>query len=294
MSKSRIVITGAGGRLGRALCRAYSGEFEVVVLDRRNLDLASSSSVDSTLSSIPFDVVINCAAMTNVDYCETNEIEANRVNSEAPRRIAEIAESKGAKMIQISTDYVFRGDKATPYTEEDPAQAISVYGRSKQLGEEMVLGVSKKNLVVRVAWVFGPDRPSFIDAIVKRALNEEKIEAIGDKYSSPSFTIDTAEYLRPFLNEIDFGGLLHICNPGACTWREYGEYAINVAAEAGMPVRTRQVGMLTLADMKNFVAQRPIYTVLATDRLAALIGRQPRPWQEAVDDYIRTWVARTT
>jgi dTDP-4-dehydrorhamnose reductase len=293
MNKARIAITGSGGRLGKALCRAYADEFEVIALDRTRLDLASSASVESVFSDLNFDIVINCAALTNVDYCETNETEANRINAEAAGQIAEIAKSKGARMIQISTDYVFRGDKTTPYTEDDPAEAISVYGRSKQLGEERVLNASDNHLVVRVAWVFGPDRPSFIDAILKRALSVEKVEAIGDKYSAPCFTIDAAEYLHPFLRDLDVGGLLHLCNAGACTWREYGEYAINVAADAGMPMKTHTVGMVTLADMKNFVARRPVYTVLATDRLASLIGRRPRPWQEAVEDYVRNWVAKS-
>ncbi len=293
MNKARIVVTGAGGRLGKALCRAYADEFDVMALDRTRLDLASFASVQNVFSDLKFNIVINCAALTNVDYCETNETEANRINGEAPGQIAEIVDSMGAKMIQISTDYVFRGDKTTPYTEDDPAEAISIYGKSKQLGEENVLRVSDKNLVVRVAWVFGPDRPSFIDAILKRALNEEKVEAIGDKYSAPSYTVDTSEYLRPFLRDLGFGGLLHVCNSGACTWREYGEYAINVAADAGMPVKTRNVGMLRLADMKNFVAQRPVYTVMATDRLASLIGRRPRTWQEAVEDYVTKWVAKS-
>lgn len=293
MNKTRIVITGAGGRLGKALCRAYADEFEVVALDRTHLDLASSASVENVFSNLKFDIVINCAALTNVDYCETNETEANRINGEAPGQIAKIANSSGARMIQISTDYVFRGDKATPYTEEDPAEAISIYGKSKQLGEENVLNVSDKNLVVRVAWVFGPDRPSFIDAILKRALNEEKVEAIGDKYSTPSYTIDTAEYLRPILQDPGIGGLLHVCNSGECSWREYGEYAINVAADAGMPMKTREVGMLTLTGMKNFVARRPVYTVMATDRLASLIGRRPRPWREAVEDFVKSWVVKS-
>ena len=292
MNRTRIAVIGAGGRLGQALCRSYAEEFEVLPFGRDRVDLASQESVRGALESADFDVLVNCAALTNVDYCETHEDEARRINAEAVREIAEIASGKGARVIHISTDYVFGGDATEPYTEDDPAEAISVYGATKRLGEEQLLEVSDRNLAVRVSWVFGPDRPSFVDAIMKRALSEETVEAIDDKYSSPAFTIDLATYLRPFLAEIEAGGLLHLCNTGECTWREYGEYAINVAADAGMPMKTRKVGGIKLADLAGFVAKRPVYTVLATDRFTALTGRPPRPWQEAVEDYVRNWVAK--
>jgi dTDP-4-dehydrorhamnose reductase len=292
MYRKRIAVIGAGGRLGKALCRSYAEEFEVLPFGRDQVDLASPESVRGALESADFDVLVNCAALTNVDYCETHEDEARRINAEAVREIAEIASGKDARVIHISTDYVFGGDATEPYTEDDPAEAISVYGATKRLGEEQLLEVSDRNLAVRVSWVFGPDRPSFVDAILKRALSEETVEAIDDKYSSPAFTIDLATYLRPFLGEIEAGGLLHLCNTGECTWREYGEYAINVAADAGMPMKTRKVGGIKLADLAGFVAKRPVYTVLATDRFTALTGRPPRPWQEAVEDYVRNWVAK--
>lgn len=294
MPDIRIAVTGAGGRLGKALTRAYSEDFEVVPFGRDALDLASTESVREALEPARFDLLINCAALTNVDYCETHEDEARRVNADAVGEIAGIASRKGARVIHISTDYVFAGDKTTPYSEEDdPGDAISVYGASKRLGEQKLLSVSDKHLVVRVAWVFGPDRPSFIDWILGRALEQEKVEAIGDKFSTPTFTIDLAEYLKPFLADITAGGILHLCNAGQCTWREYGEYAINVAADAGMPMKTRTVGSINLADMTAFVAKRPVHTVMATDRFTALTGRTPRTWQEAVEDYVRNWVAKS-
>ncbi len=287
----KIAILGSGGRLGAALARAYADEHEVIGFDHAKLDIGSAGQIDQALAPCSFDVLINSAALTNVDYCETHEEEAVRINADAVRQIAEICARKNARCIHISTDYVFDGEKTSPYCEKDDAKPISVYGESKRRGEIELLGVSEKNLAVRVSWVFGPDRPSFIDAILKRALESDHAEAIGDKFSAPTYTLDVAELLRPFLRDISEGGLLHVCNTGECTWRDYGRFAIDCARAAGLPVRAQKVGSLKMAEMKAFVAKRPVYTVLATDKLARLTGKTPRSWQNAVEDYVANKVA---
>src|SRR5947199_9817148 len=167
----RIVILGAGGRLGAALVREYRPEFDVIGLNRAQLDLAKSDKIRDRLSSFEFDLLVNCAAMTNVDLCESKRAEAFAINADAPKILAEICSEKKAKLIHFSTDYVFDGEKHEPYVETDAAKPISVYGESKRAGEENVLAVqdrsssakatANRHLVVRVSWVFGPDRPSF-------------------------------------------------------------------------------------------------------------------------------------
>src|SRR5262249_15537269 len=165
----RIVILGADGRLGCALKKSYRKNFDVIGLNRAQLDLAKSDQIRDRLASFEFDLLINCAAMTNVDLCESKQAEAFRVNADAPKVLVEICSKKKAKLIHFSTDYVFDGEKREPYTETDPARPISVYGESKHAGEENILAMQDKHLVVRVSWVFGPERPSFIDAMIKRA-----------------------------------------------------------------------------------------------------------------------------
>lgn len=282
----KIVIVGSGGRLGAALARAYSGEHEIYGFSHASLDLALAEQVEQKLSALSYDVLINCAALTNVDYCETHATEAMRINADAVRQIAGICAHKRARCIHISTDYVFDGEKREPYSETDSARAISVYGESKRRGEEELLAVSDKHLAIRVAWVFGPDRPSFIDAILRRSLESDRVEAIGDKRSAPTYTLDLAEWLRPFLKEGSMGGLLHACNAGECSWREYGEYAIQCAAAAGAPVKTQTVGSVNMASMSSFIARRPVYTVLSTRKLTEQTGTTPRRWQSAVEDFV--------
>jgi dTDP-4-dehydrorhamnose reductase len=288
----KIVVLGSGGRLGAALARVWAATDEILGFAHSDIDLALPGEIERVLGPLGFDALINCAALTNVDYCETHEEEAMRINAAAVREIGALCADKHARCLHVSTDYVFDGETDRPYSEADRARAISVYGDSKLRGEHALFGTSDAHLAIRVSWVFGPDRPSFIDGILKRALESESAEAIGDKWSTPSFTLDLAAMLHPFLREIPCGGLLHSCNSGGCTWRDYGEYALQCAARAGVPVKTTEVKSIPLSGMKAFIARRPVYTVLSCEKLAGLTGATPRSWQAAVEDYVTNWVAR--
>lgn len=170
------------------------------------------------------------------------------------------------------------------------ATPVSVYGASKLAGDHAVLAAGQEHWVVRVSWVFGPDRPSFVDQIVVRALREDRVDAVADKWATPTYTLDAAVLLRPFLRGISEGGILHLSNAGACTWQEYGQWALDVAVEAGLPLRATTVGALAMGDLKAFVAKRPPYTVMDTTKLARIGGVPPRPWKSAVREYIRTQI----
>ena len=287
----RIIVIGANGRLGAALAREYQGVFSVKAFARSQLDLGKLDQVRSTLSETEFDLLINCAALTNVDYCESHSDEAFLINAQGPRLVAEICREKSAKLVHISTDYVFDGKQDTPYIEEDPPAPLSVYAESKLEGERSVLEVSANHLVVRLSWVFGPDKPSFIDQIIQRARENETVTAVADKFSCPSYTLDVANWLR-LAREKEARGILHLCNSGACSWQEWAQYAIDVCCNLGVPLKAERVGKLALSDMKNFVAQRPVNTVLSTAKFTALTGIQPRHWRDAVAEYISAHVSK--
>jgi len=287
----RIIVIGAKGRLGAALVREYQRDYEVTSYDRRQLDLGQLNRVRSALAGAKFDLLINCAALTNVDYCESNRKEAFLVNAEAPRLLAEICRDKAAKLVHFSTDYVFDGKKTDPYVEEDEAVPLSVYGESKLEGERRVLEVSSQHLVVRLSWVFGPDKPSFIDQFIQRARENDVVTAVADKFSAPTYTIDAASWLRLAIDK-NANGILHLANNGGCSWQEWAQYAIDVCRSLGLPLKAERVGAVSLADMKNFVAQRPVYTVLSSAKFTALTGVQPRHWREAVAAYISAHVSK--
>ena len=266
----KIVIIGAGGRLGAALMREYRHKFEVTGFNHAQLDLSNRDQIRERVGAASFDVLINTAAFTNVDLCETQRDQAFHINAEAPRLLAEICRDKDAKLIHFSTDYVFDGKKREPYTEEDEANPISVYGESKRAGEENVLAVKGRHLVVRVSWVFGPDRPSFIDGLIKRAQENEHVDAIADKFSTPTYTLDIAKMLGRILDGWSrralapdglgagrLQGILHFANTGECSWQEYGQWALDCCQRFGVSIKAKTVGAIELRDMNNWVGPPP-------------------------------------
>jgi dTDP-4-dehydrorhamnose reductase len=288
----KIVILGAGGRLGAALLREYRDKFEVTGFNHTQLDLSDLGAVREKLRSTSFDVLINAAGFTKVDLCETQPDRAFLINAEASLVVAEICDGKNARLIHFSTDYVFDGAKHKPYTEEDEASPISIYGESKLAGEKNVLAVQNQNLVVRVSWVFGPDRPSFIDAMVQQAQENHEVDAVADKFSTPTYTLDIAEILPRFFGSDAPGGILHFANAGQCSWQEYAQWAVDRCHDAGLPLKTKTIGARKLRDMAHWVARRPVYSVLSTAKYTMLTGVSPRSWREAVSDYITRFYSK--
>jgi dTDP-4-dehydrorhamnose reductase len=290
----KVLILGSNGRLGSALVRRWRElpGIDVIPLTRSEADLFDPISVESGLAAMEFgagDVVVNCAAATDVDGCERDREMATRINTTSPGRIARLCAARGVRLVHIGTDYVFDGVLDRPYTEEDEPNPLSHYGLTKLEGDREVLAASPVHCVARVSWVFGPDKPSFVDAIVKRALTMPEAAAVDDKTSAPSYTEDMALWLAEFLKPSVPGGIYHLCNGGTCSWRDYGEFALECARRNGIPVLTTSVAPLKLADMKNFIAVRPPKTPLDTSKFTRLTGIIPRPWREAVAEYFQNW-----
>jgi dTDP-4-dehydrorhamnose reductase len=301
----KIAVVGSGGRLGAALLREYRDKYDVAGFNHAEIDLSNLDDVRERLRATNFDLLINTAAFTNVDLCETERDRAFLINAEAPGVLARICREKRAKLIHFSTDYVFDGQKRAPYMEEDEANPISVYGESKLAGEKNVLAAENRHLVIRVSWVFGPDRPSFIDGIIKRAQQDEEVDAIADKFSAPTYTLDIAEMVGRILDgwsrralapdDLAAGhlqGILHFANTGRCSWQEYAQWALDCCHEAGFPVKARTVGALKMKDMANWVARRPVYSVLSAAKYTELTGTPPRTWRDAVADYITRFYSK--
>ena len=288
----KIVILGSGGRLGAALLREYRDKFDVAGFNHTQLNLSDLGAVRDKLRNIRFDILINAAGFTKVDLCETQPDRAFLINAEAPRVVAEICYEKNARLIHFSTDYVFGGDRREPYTEEDQANPISVYGESKLAGENNVLAAKSQNLVVRVSWVFGPDRPSFIDAMIQQAQENDEVDAVADKFSTPSYTLDIAAMLPQFFDANVEGGILHFANAGQCSWREYAQWAVDCCHDGGLPLKAKTIGERELRDMTNWIARRPIYSVLSSRKYTKLTGISPRTWREAVSDYITRFYSK--
>ncbi len=280
-----------------ALVREYGKEFDVTGFNHAQLDLGKPEQLRETLGGLQFDALINTAAQTNVDRCETHQEEAFALNGEAPGVLAEICAQKKARFIHISTDYVFDGEKRDAYTEEDEARPVSVYGESKREGERRALAANERALVVRVSWVFGPDRPSFVDWAIGQAREKEEVKAIADKWATPTYTLDLATWLKPLLVDNGLGsgrlqelaGVLHLANSGECSWQEYAQWALECCRAEGIAMKARKISPQSLSEMTSFIAKRPAHTVLSTAKYEALTGVKPRPWQKAVAEFVRDY-----
>lgn len=290
-----IVILGAGGRLGAALVRAWRAVLPAGVtlraLPRTALDLAQPLALEAFLRELEGTRwVINCAGLTSLEACEANPQLAWQVNADAVGTLARSCAQVGTRLLHFSTDYVFDGTWHRSYREDDIPSPLSVYGASKFAGEEQVLAADAPHLVARVSWVFGPDRPAFPDFMLQRALAGESLAAVSDKWSSPTYTLDVADWLAPFVLQDRSipGGIYHLCNSGVCTWRDYAQATMDLAHELHLLPIAREVAPLPMSAMTSWTGQRPVYTPLATEKISAQLGYSPRPWLEALRDFLQT------
>lgn len=294
----RIVITGANGMLGSLCVEHFSAQkgCEVVPLTRKEMNLEKDSAIRRTLDDIElFDTVIHTAAMTDVDGCEDNTKLADQINGYATGMVGHVSADVGAQTIYISTDYVFDGEKEEPYTEEDEVNPISAYGESKQVGEEELFSSFPDHLAVRISWVFGPGKQGFPEWIIRQAMAKDEVKAVSDKFGSPSYAVDVAKHLESFVfSEEPYGGILHLCNTGSCSWQEWGQFCVDCADKAGIPLKSKEVGgmpMEEVAKLAGWKAKRPQYSTLSTDKFEATTGNTPRSWQDAVEEYVETHLA---
>ena len=272
----RILITGAQGQLGHALQQALSGE-DLILKDLPEFDLTRSDSESKIVAAHP-SVILHVGAYTNVDGAEREPELALAVNAQGTTFVARAAATLNARLIYLSTDYVFDGTKAIPYREEDMPHPINVYGQSKREGEIAALTGCPNTLVVRTAWLYGNAGNNFVKTIMRLAGEKPFLEVVGDQRGSPTNADDLALALKDLLTS-DLRGICHVTNTGDCTWHEFAE-AIVSFMDLSTPVRpitTAQAGRL---------ARRPAYSVLGQERLCTV--RDPLPhWQDALARFMR-------
>jgi len=280
--KEKVLVFGAKGMLGSALVPLLEKKFETLGYSHAEVDIADKEKVTSFIHDFQPNWVVNCAAMTNVDGCETNIEQAFKVNRDGARNIAEaLLGVKGAKMVHISTDFVFDGTKNSPYVETDPVNPQGVYGKSKEEGERAIWEVlPQRSLIVRTSWVFGLGGKNFADTMLKLAETQKALKVVDDQEGRPTYTLDLSQGLI-HLMEVNALGLVHFANAGSCTWNEFARTVFEVAQIEGIDVQK-----ITSLEFKR-PAKRPNYSVLSTERYEKLTGQSIRPWKEALQDYIK-------
>lgn len=283
VKKLKVLITGCRGQLGRELCRQINEwnqvrpQFQVVATDLDSMDITDTHQVQKIVSFEKPEVIINTAAYTKVDACEADERTAFRVNALGARNLAVAAYKIGAKILQVSTDYVFDGTGKIPLREYDPNNPLSVYGKSKALGEQLVMTTNPRHFILRTAWLYG-DGSNFVRTILKLAAEQDELRVVNDQVGTPTSTVDLAKCILALI-QTEHYGIYHGTCEGECSWYEFAK---RILALKGI---NKRVIPISTKELKQ-AAKRPAYSVLENFMLDLVGLNFFRTWEEALEEYL--------
>jgi dTDP-4-dehydrorhamnose reductase len=285
---SKLALVGANGMLAQMVKKLAPAEYTITCLDLPDFDITDRNNVLSALKSIKPDVIVNCAAYTNVDGCETNEDLAFKVNGDGPGYLAQAALELGSTLVHISTDYVFPGDQMEPYMEGDPTGPISAYGRSKLAGERAIISSGLKNyFILRTSWLYGPGGNNFVETILRLAREREELRIVADQQGSPTYTEDLAKAIFSLLasaKERPSYGLYHFSNNGSCTWYEFADRIVSLARSNNLPVKAGSLHPIRTEEYP-LPAKRPAYTVFSKTKYEEVTGETAPFWLDSLINY---------
>ncbi|MGC8808764.1 MAG: dTDP-4-dehydrorhamnose reductase [bacterium] len=275
----KILVLGARGMLGQDLVPLLSLNYEAIARDIQDFDITNAQRVEEEILRLKPQVVINAAAYTDVDGCESNRELALSVNAKGAGNIAQACALIQAKLIHLSTDYVFDGSSADPYQEDDRPNPLNVYGLSKLQGELAIKESGAAYLIIRTQWLYGAHGRNFVDTIIKAAQKEKELRVVNDQRGSPTYTKDLSSAIKEIL-EKNAQGIIHVANSGSCTWYEFAKEILQQLGMKQIPIKP-----ISSAELAR-PAKRPANSVLNCQKFEKISGRKMRPWQEALRDYL--------
>ena len=324
MTAKRLALIGSNGMLARKVRELAPNDYAVSNYDLPEFDLTDRAQVLAEMTRLQPAVIVNCAAFTNVDGCESQEELATRVNGVGPGFLAEAAQAVGAILVHISTDYVFSGDKGSPYTESDPTGPLSAYGRSKLAGEAAIVtsGLSRY-FILRTSWLYGPGGKNFVETMLRLAAERDELRVVADQIGSPTYTGDLAAAIYNLLEAVtrnallvtgadseppvtrhaspilshpspvtdfaspvkDLFGLYHFSNLGECSWHDFAVAIISQARQQGELLLAERVVPIATSDYP-LPAPRPAYSVFAKKKYLQRTGATIPRWQESLNLYL--------
>ncbi|SEB28296.1 dTDP-4-dehydrorhamnose reductase [Paenibacillus sp. 276b] len=282
----KVLVTGANGQLGRDVVLLLEKEgHSVLACARDKLDITDQHECNNVISTYHPEVVIHCAAYTAVDAAETDVDGAYQVNATGTRNIAVAAEQTGAKLIYISTDYVFDGTSEVPYQEYDNTNPQSIYGKSKRAGEVLVQSLSSRWFIVRTSWVYGVYGNNFVKTMLKLGQEKPKLQVVHDQKGSPTYTVDLAHFLLELMSTEKYG-VYHASNSGACTWYEFTQAIFEEAQLLpGFHIQAEVDPCAT--DQFPRPAPRPRNSVMEHLSIRTNGLKDLRPWREGLLDFLK-------
>lgn len=278
----RVVVMGSRGMLGRCVRAELSRRgVRAAAFAHADLDLGDAAALRERLAPLRPTLILNCAAFTRVDDCETQRELAWRVNGEGPGVLAEIARDSGGLLVHVSSDYVFDGRGPNPYRESDPTgpdDVLSAYGLSKWEGDRRILAAGCRHLIARTSWVYGVGGPNFVDTILKAARSRPELKVVHDQRGRPTYAADLADGIFRLL-DCAAEGVVHVANSDDCTWCEFAREILR-QADIATPVFP-----CTTAEFPR-PAKRPAFSVLDLSRFTSLTGHPPRSWRDALAAFL--------
>jgi len=280
----RILLTGKNGQVGWELHQTLTPLGEVVALDRQQLDLADPDQIRKRVREIKPDLIVNAAAYTAVDRAEAEPGLAMAVNGIAPGILAEEAKRIGAAIVHYSTDYVFDGTKATPYTEEDAPNPLNVYGRTKLAGEQAIRDVGVPHLILRTSWVYGMRGKNFLLTILRLAREREELKIVDDQTGAPTWSRAVAEATARILSagplSLAAAGIYHLTAAGSTTWHGFARAILTLDPDQSEQV-CKHVRPIPTAEYPT-PAARPAFSVLSNAKLKAFFGLTLPDWEQSL------------
>lgn len=283
MIKKNILITGANGQLGREMRKVLDGDIFVNAFytDVEELDITNATAIEDCVVSNKVDYIVNCAAFTAVDAAESNVELCTKLNVEAPTLLAQSAHKYDAKLIHISTDYVFDGTSCRPYREDDPMCPTSVYGSTKADGERHILDVAPESIIIRTAWLYSPHGKNFVKTMIELGRTRENLCVVSDQVGTPTNALDLASVITTFINSEKWHpGIFHFSNEGAISW-----YDFTMAIHRLAGITTCHVLPCMTKDYPT-AATRPHYSVLDKSKIKTTLGIEIPYWEESLEQCI--------
>lgn len=275
----KIMITGANGQLGQEFIRQVGKKHTIYPYSRQELDITSKHMVYQLVKKVNPDIILHCAAFTKVDQCEDEIVKAFEVNSVGTFNVAKVAREISADLVYFSSDYVFDGKKQTPYTEEDNPNPLSIYGKTKFLGEEFVKAIHPKSYIVRTSWVYGQNGNNFVNTMLSFAEQGKTVKVVNDQVGSPTSTYDLAEKVLQLLGKPY--GIYHIANQGKCSWYEFAREIFKVTGydpDKVIPISSIEYGASAI---------RPSFSVLGQEALDRQGLEKTKNWKAALSEFLR-------